>query len=242
MLYAVKQIWGYKLGALDGEIGHVKGFYFDDKDWVIRYLVADTGSWLSGRMVLISPYALGGICAGSKILEVKLTREKVENSPSIDTQLPVVRQHEAAYYRYYSWPVYWGGSGLWGKNSVPFVPPLYEPPGDEETGGSGAEQPDSHLRSTQEVTGYTIQTLDGEIGHVEDFLIDDTSWAIQALIAATGLWWSGKNVLVPPKSIQRVSWEDSKVFVNLSRSALMEELECSNSISGAADHDSKIFR
>jgi PRC-barrel domain len=238
MLYSVKQIVGYKLGALDGEIGHVEEFYFDDKDWVIRYLVADTGEWLSGRTVLISPYALGGIHAGGKMLEVKLTREKVENSPSIDTQLPVAQQHEVAYYRYYNWPVYWEGPYVWGMNSLPFVPPLYKPPTNEEAGGGEAKQLDSHLRSTQEVIDYTIQALDGEIGHVEDFLIDDAGWAIQALIAATGHWWSGKKVLVPPKSIQRVSWDESKVFVNLSRSALMEEPEYSHSISGAKDHDS----
>lgn len=236
MLYAVKQLWGYKLGALDGEIGHVKGFYFDDKDWVIRYLVADTGTWMSGRVVFISPYALGGIYKGGKTLEVKLTREKVEKSPAIDTQLPVVRQHEAAYYRYYNWPIYWGGPGIWGVNSVPFVPSFYEPPADEGAKSGVVEHPDSHLRSTQEVIGCTIQALDSEIGHVEDFLIDDGSWAIKSLVAATGHWWPGKNVQVPTKSIRRVSWWEPEIFVNLSRSVIMEEPEFCNSFSGAADH------
>ena len=206
MLYGVKQLWGYNLGALDGEIGHVKGFYFDDKDWVIRYLVADTGFWLPGRVVLISPFGLGSIYAGGKILEVKLTREKVENSPSIDTQLPISRQHEAAYYRYYNWPYYWDGPWLWGMNPVPLAPTQYEPPPEPKETAPDAGQPDSHLRSTQEVIGYTIQASDGEIGHVEDFLIDDSNWAIHSMVVATGHWWSGKNVMVPPKSIQRVSW------------------------------------
>ncbi len=242
MLYGVKQLWGYKLGALDGEIGHVKGFYFDDKDWVIRYLVADTGSWIPGRMVLISPFALGSIYAGGKILEVKLTRDKVENSPSIDTQLPVARQHEMAYYRYYNWPYYWDGPWLWGMNPVPSVPPQYEPPPEHEDAARGTGQPDSHLRSTQEVIGYNIQALDGEIGHVEDFLIDDANWAIHSMIVATGHLWSGKNVLVPPKSIQRVSWEESKIFVNLSRSEVMAEPEQGHAMAGSGDHDPRFFK
>src|SRR4051812_47604851 len=119
MLHSAKQLHGYKLGALDGEIGHVKGFYFDDKNWVIRYLVADTGSWIPGRKVLISPYAMGNIYAPGKLLEIKLTRDKIENSPSIDADLPVARQHEREYHRYYNWPVYWEGPGLWGFNPVP---------------------------------------------------------------------------------------------------------------------------
>jgi hypothetical protein len=57
MLRSIKQLYGDKLGASDGEIGHVKDFYFDDQSWVVRYLVADTGNWLSGRQVLISPHA-----------------------------------------------------------------------------------------------------------------------------------------------------------------------------------------
>ena len=55
MLRSIKQLHGAKLGASDGEIGHVKDFYFDDQNWAVRYVVADTGSWLPGRQVLISP-------------------------------------------------------------------------------------------------------------------------------------------------------------------------------------------
>jgi PRC-barrel domain len=230
MLHSAKQLHGYKLGALDGEIGHVKGFYFDDKDWVIRYLVADTGAWIPGRKVLISPYALGDIYSAGKLLEVNLTRDKIENSPSIDTQLPVVRQHERDYYRYYNWPIYWGGPALWGLNPIPIIPPSFEPmqekePARETTG-------DSHLRSTQEVIGFNIQALDGEIGHVEDFLIDDQDWAVRDLIVATGNWWSGKNVLVPPQSIDKVSWEESRVLVHLTRSEVQHEPAYEYSVSG----------
>src|ERR1700757_4180649 len=234
MLRSAKQLYGYTLGALDGEIGHVKEFYFDDKDWVIRYLVADTGPWLIGHKVLISPYALGSIYPAGRILQVRLTREKIEQSPSIETQLPVARQHEQAYYRYYNWPLYWAGPGLWGMNPVPFVPPDYEFNAEEEA--EKADEADSHLRSTLEVTGYHVQATDGEIGHVEDFLIEDENWEIKSLVVATGHWWSGKDVAVPRKSVTQVSWEDSKVFVNLTRDELLHEPEYQHSSAGRYDH------
>jgi hypothetical protein len=221
MLRSVKQLHGYKLDALDGEIGHVKGFYFDDKDWVVRYLVVDTGSWLTGRRVLISPYALGSIYHCGKLLEVKLTREKVRNSPTIETELPIARQHEQDYYRYYNWPVYWGGPGIWGLGPMPVIPFQYDRPSEPQE--PPARPQDSHLRTTQEVTGYTIQALDGEIGHVEDFLLDDSSWEVRFLVVTTGHWWSGKNVVIPPQSILRMSWEESKIFVNLTRTAIQNE-------------------
>jgi hypothetical protein len=75
---------------------------------------------------------------------------------------------------------------------------------------------DPNLRSTSDVTGHHIQALDGEIGHVEDFIIDDETWSIRYLVVDTKNWWAGKHILVSPQWIQRVSWEELKVFVNLS--------------------------
>jgi hypothetical protein len=239
MLRSVKQLYGYTLGALDGEIGRVKGFYFDDKDWVIRYLVADTGTWMVGHKVLISPYALGSIYSAGRILQVHLPREKIEESPTIETQLPAAREHEMAYYRYYNWPTYWDGPGLWGQSPVPLVPPDYET---EEAPPSRLKmrEPESRLRSTLELTGHQVQSTDGEIGHVEDFLLDDSSWAIKSLVVAMGHSWSGKNVLVSARSIARVDWEEAKVFVNMTRSALLAEPEYQNATED--EHDPRLFR
>ncbi len=239
MLHNIKELHGYKLGALDGEIGHIKGFYFDDRDWVIRYLVADTGAWMPGRRVLISPYALGPIYPGGKLLEVKLTREKIQNSPSIETDLPVARLQEADYHRYYGWPVYWGGPGIWGLGPMP-VPPgeIEEPPAESPSPRPGAG--DSRLRPASDVIGYSVRATDGEIGHVEDFLIDDTTWGIRYIVIATGTWWSGRNVIIPPKSLLRANWSDSTLFVNLTSYELRSDPEFQ--YAGAADHDPRLFR
>src|SRR5690348_15861657 len=77
MLHSIKLLYGDKLGASDGHIGHVKDLYFDDKHWVVRYVVADTGSWLPGRQVLISPHAFGSLPQAGKVLRVNLTRKQI---------------------------------------------------------------------------------------------------------------------------------------------------------------------
>src|SRR5947209_3460626 len=149
MLRTVKQLQGDKLGACDGEIGHVKDFYFDDVDWVVRYVVADTGSWMPGRLVLISPHALGPLYQGGRVLLVNLTREQIEKSPSIETHKPVSRQYEEDYHQYYGWPYYWQGDGLWGMSGFPVVPPPPgRVPGDQWTWRGGKQKSkDSHVAS-----------------------------------------------------------------------------------------------
>jgi hypothetical protein len=215
----LKVLKGYAIGATDGDIGTVDNFYFDDEAWTIRYLVADTGNWLRGRKVLISPIALGKADSHGNRLNVKLTKKQVEKSPSIDTDKPVSRQHEVYYHDYYRYPYYWAGPYLWG--------PTYDPQllvADqrriEERRAAREEASDLHLRSTAKVTGYHIEATDGDIGHVEDFIIDDETWEIRYMVVDTRNWWPGKKMLVAPRWIARVSWDDSKVYVNLSREAI----------------------
>jgi hypothetical protein len=222
MLRSVKQVYGDKLGASDGEIGRVKDFYFDDQNWVVRYLVADTGSWLPGRKVLISPHALGSLHQAGKVLLVKLTRKQIEDSPSIESHKPVSRQYEEEYHRYYGWPYYWEGSGLWGMGGFPLLElPPTPPPGDPATAsGRFPESADVHLRSTQTVNGYHIQATDGAIGHICDFMMDDQNWAIRELVIKTGHRFSGKEVEIPASLVDRISYEESTVFVKLTSAAL----------------------
>ena len=114
MLHSAKTLTGYKLDSLDGEMGKVEEFYFDDKHWVVRYLVADSGNWLTGRHVLLSPYALGAVSNEKHRVAVDLTKKQIEGSPALDRDKPVSRQFEESYYGYYGWPMYWGGLYTWG--------------------------------------------------------------------------------------------------------------------------------
>ena len=220
MLNKAKTLKGYKLDSLDGEIGKVKEFYFDDQHWVIRYLVADTGNWLPGRQVLISPYALVAVNKGEQHITVDLTKKQIEDSPSLNSDKPVSRQFEETYYGYYGWPMYWSGSYVWGSS-----PYLVRDRAKWEKSTQGEKGWDPHLRSTHDASGHHIQATDGEIGHVEDFIIDDVTWAIRYLIIDTKDWWPGKKVIVSPQWIERISWSESKVFVNLLRKTIKQSPE-----------------
>ena len=227
MLRSIKQLYGDSLRASDGEIGHIKDFYFDDRRWVVRYVIADTGTWLSGRLVLLSPHVfrnfdLDGVCR-----DVNLTRKQIENSPDLDSHMPVSRQYEAEYYHYYGWPYYWQGDGLWGGSGFPTMEPSAEDRPGEPFGGEASlpQSADAHLRSTQALAGYHIQATDGEIGHVIDFIFDHETWAICHLVIETGHWFSGKEIVISPKNIDKISYEESKVFVNVTKEAIQNAPE-----------------
>ena len=224
MLRSIKHLYGDKLGASDGEIGHVKDVYFDDQNWVVRYLVADTGSWLSQRKVLISPHAFGSLHQAGKLLQVNLTRKQIEDSPSIESHKPVSRQYEEEYYRYYGWPYYWEGSGLWGMSGFPILELPATPLPIEPANASGPQpdRADAHLRSTQAVSGYHIEAIDGIVGHICDFMMDDQSWAIGQLVIKTGHRFSGKEVQIPTSLVKRISYEKSTVSVNLTSEAVQQ--------------------
>jgi len=237
MLRSVKQFYGDKLGASDGEIGHVKDFYFDDQNWAIRYVVADTGSWLPGRKVLISPHAFGSLHQAGKLLVVNLTRKQIENSPSIESHRPVSRQYEEEYYRYYGWPYYWQGDGLWGLSGFPILELPAKPLPSEPAVAFGPqpESTDAHLRSTQAVVGYHLQASDGIIGHVCDFVMDAQSWAIGELVIKTGNRFSGKEVEIPTSMVDRISYPESTVYVNLTTEAVQQSPAHHLAPVGAAD-------
>jgi hypothetical protein len=236
LLESIKQLYGNKLGAADGEIGHVKDFYFDDQNWIVRYLVVDTGSWLPGRQVLISPHAFGSLHHDGKILRANLTRKQIEESPSIESQKPLSRQYEEEYYRYYTWPYYWQGNALWGMSSFPIAGEPTEPLPSDATAANGshpAKHADTHLRSTQAISGYRIKGSDGEIGHFCDFMMDTQSWAIRQLVIKTSHRFSGKEVQIPTSSVHRISFDESTVFVNLTGEA-MEQSPSHHLVSGGA--------
>jgi sporulation protein YlmC with PRC-barrel domain len=213
MLNKVKSLNGYSIQNTNDEtIGKVKDIYFDDRRWTVRYLVANTGKWLTGRKVLLSPYALVAVNSDQGNIIADLTKKQIEDSPSLDSDKPVSKQFESDYYGYYGWPSYYYGPYSWG-----YYPYLERDR--TKWGNSNQEEKawDHHLRSCHEVTGYHIEGEDGEIGHVEDFIVDDETWEIRYLIVNTSNWWVGKKVLISPLWIGRVSWSERKVVIDLTR-------------------------
>jgi hypothetical protein len=222
MLWHASAINGYAIAASDGRIGAVSDFLFDDASWLIRWLVVDTGNWLSRRKVLLPPSVLGRLDAKEQECSVTLTKQQIKDSPDIDTDRPVSRQMETSVYDYYGWSPYWGsGFYMGGYGYMPgsgmASPYLGARRRDDEVAEEQASRDDVHLRSVEAVTGYHIHATDGEIGHVEDFLIEDADWSIRYLLVDTKNWRPGKKVLISPRSVQDIDWTDRLVSLGVDR-------------------------
>lgn len=226
----------YTLGTTDGEIGRVSDYFFDDRAWVIRYLVIDTGAWLMRRKALLSTLCIMEADRMHKHLLVCITREQVKNSPEIDTRMPISRQHEIQNANHYGYPYHWSGDGLWGDGlNVPdYMSAGYtgslsnEAAKEQETREQASthavvgNQCDPHLRNYQEVIGYEIHATDGDIGHVKGMLVEEESWAIRYLVVDTSNWWVGNQVLIAPNWLTEISWDALAVSVDLTRKAIQE--------------------
>jgi len=220
VLRSIKALENYSIGAADGVIGRVKDFYFDDEAWVIRYLVVQTDSWLSNRKVLISPFSILQPNWLEEIFPVSITQAQVRNSPDIDTDKPVSRQHEMGYLGYYGYPNYWGGGGLWGGGLYPDMLQAGLATVAAETRTKDHKPEDHHLRSANGVTRYYVHATDGDIGHVQGLLVEEKTWAIRYIIVNTSNWWLGHEVLIAPEWIDAIDWAESKVEVSLPRQAV----------------------
>jgi hypothetical protein len=236
MLSKAKTLKGYKLDSLDGEIGEVNEFYFDDRHWTIRYLVADTGNWLTGRQVLISPYALLAVNREEQHISIDLTKKQIEESPSLDSDKPVSKQYEEVYYAYYGYPMYWSGPYVWG----PYPDIVRDRERWPEASTQDKKTWDPHLRSTRDVSGHHIEAPDGVVGHVDDFIVGDETWAIRYLVVNTGNFWPGKKVLVSPRWIERVSWDERKVFVSVLREAIKQSPEYTEEALLTRDYETQL--
>ena len=222
MLRNSSEIIGYTIGAIDGRLGKVTDFLFDDDTWLVRWLVIDTGSWLSGRKVLLPPSVLGHFSAIGDQFSVRLTMQQIKDSPGVETDLPVSRQIEANTYDYYGWNPYWSnglymGGYSWGSGNMTPVPYGESLRRAEEIASEEQENNDLHLRSAKVVSGYDIHASDGNIGHVADLLVEDADWGIHYLVVDTQNWWSGKHVLLSPRSIEAIDWTNRQVDLLVTR-------------------------
>ncbi len=224
MIRSVKKTIGDTVQATDGEIGKIVDCYFDDKEWVIRYFVVQTGDWLGGREVLISPISVTTADWSEDQVRTRLTRGQVQKAPDINTKVPISRRVEMEFHKYYGFPFYWGGGAIWGPGMTPgalaaaaITAPVLE---QEEEAERTENSDESHLRSAEVVTGFTIQARDGDIGHVSDFLFDDESFRINYMVVNTSNWWSGKKVIVPPTWVTKVDWATKEVWVDLKRETI----------------------
>jgi len=227
MLNAISLLKGFEVQTKDGGLGTVSDFLFDDSTWKVRWLVVDTGRWLTGRKVLVHPSAVVSAEYEQRELNVALTKAQVKASPDILSDRPVSQQVQDDLYGYYGWDPLWGGGmfgggmyGGMGAMASPLSPTAYFGTATVQESGrgdTGRDAGDPHLRSIAEVTGYHVEAIDGAIGHVQDFLIDNASWGVRYLVVDTSNWWVGQHVLISPYAVKSVAWSERHVLLDLTR-------------------------
>ena len=230
MLFAVSGLEGCAVKASDGEIGAVRDFLFDDRSWKIRWMSVDAGHWLPGRRVFIHPSAIAPLILPPKPmvpmmsfgetleLSVNLTRHEIEAGPLTREEEPVSREMEALLYGYYGWDPYWGATHF-GAAALPNAEARIV--GDALRREAEAENPPidgaDRLHGVTSLTGYAVHALDGDIGHVENVLADDSNWEIRYLVIATRNWWPGKVVQLAPYAVKDIDWFGERIDMNVSR-------------------------
>ncbi len=259
MLLSARKLEHFTLRAFDGEIGKVHDFLFEDNQWLLRYMVADTRRWLPGRQVLIAPASLGEPELTNRDLPVSLSIDQLRNSPGIETDRPVSRQLEGDLSTYYGWPMYWYGPSAIGAGAMPepmsglpipgamghATDPYRMEPASASASATATIEPetgDPHLRSMRELVGYRIAATDGDIGHLDDFLLETKSWAVRYLVVDIRNWLPGRKVLVAPPWISRFVWEKAKVHVDLPRELIRTAPEFDPNAPVAREYEDALHR
>lgn len=214
MLITTNELRGRPVLATDGNLGRVEDFLFDDQNWVIRYMVTKTGTWLSNHLVLLSPHVLIKLDSKAKVVRVRLHRRQIEAGPPLELHLPVSRTYEEQHYQYFGLPAYWAGSALWGRSGYPLVTP---PKSDPEDYKLHFHREDRHLQSANSTAGFKVQATDGAAGHLLGFWINDSTWEVRDLVVRAGPWYASRQVLIAPTSVTHFTYEDATVHVSLSK-------------------------
>jgi uncharacterized protein YrrD len=217
MKYPAKELKKFRLRAKDGEIGKVEDFYFEDTNWMLRYLVADAESLKADRQVLLSPYVLREPDRTAKVISVNLTLHQVESSPESGAEKPISRQHEHALHAYYGWPIYWGYPGIF-PGFIPVPPRDLEIPEEELLYNP-------HLRSFEEIAGSRVQAVGGAAGHVEDMILDTETWEFRFLVVDTGGWLSGRKVLLTVDRVENIEYLVREIWVDVTCDLIRETPE-----------------
>jgi hypothetical protein len=223
MLRSLKDLQNYKIHAKDGDLGSVHSFLFDDLSWSLKYLVVDTGKWLPGKKVLISPFDIDDLLWKDKIMNLRLKIDDIENSPSINDKQPVYLQMQEQKRKKLSSTTIIPAVGT----PIPTYVTLNEDLQlNEITKHAEKNNINTHLRSSLEVMGYHMNATDGEIGYLDDIIIEDNlTWKIHYIIIYIGNWLTGKKVIVSPNWIDNIHWENKLIDIDLTKEKVEESPE-----------------
>ena len=227
MLWNATAIKGYVIDAADGEIGTVADLLFEDGSWAIRWLIVETGTWLSAAKVLLPAAVLGEPHAEPEHVHVRLTRQQVRDAPAFDPDTQLTREIEATHARYYAISPYWDDDLMQG---------FYARQAADSDATKGAttvmDRRDArnfdrapgppHIHSVMATQGLTVEGTDDAIGHVEDLLVDTGGWTARYITVHTGVWWPGEKVLISPLSVEWIDWIRRDIQLDISRQQVLD--------------------
>ena len=228
MMYTLSDLDNFSIHALNGQIGSVKDFYFDDRRWVIRYLVVEVSSASNSYKVLLTPAVIKHLNLAHKTFAVDMSIEEIQNSPRIEIGRSASMQYEIDYLSYYGYAFYWGNNLRSSPSSLEdftsstpndFVAQITTKTEDVFVAIDGVRRMygDRHLRSFHEIVDYRIHATDDEIGHLQSVLVDEDTWTIQYCVADTSNWLFGHQVLITTQAIKDISWGSTKIYVDMTR-------------------------
>lgn len=205
-------------------LGRVHDIYLDDKTWAIEWFVIETGHWYSSNKILLDSKYFTQVSPDKRCFHVSVSKTEIENAPSVGEHHPISEQRKNALL-YTSF----GQDALLFPGYVGVMMPhtLIErskPPAEDDnqsdehnTAWSETDNADRHLRSANELLGYGVSAINGELGPLTDLVIDTEQWNIMLLALDTSKWLPDRTVVVTPESIERISWEESRLFVSMSK-------------------------
>ena len=216
-LRSLRELDGYRVEGPSGVLANVLDAYFDDQSWTVRYLMV-VGVGHGASTVLLSPHSVRRIDRRRRTIVTALTPSQFRAMPGVDAEPAIPRTAEIGLLRYYGFPYYWIGHDRWGDDRAPRPLPATLVTGAGASGPTPASE--TRLRSVRDLRRYTIHATDGELGHVDDLLVEDRTWAVRYLVVDTRRWWPGAHVLLSPEWVSHVSWVERSVHVSLERARI----------------------
>lgn len=221
MLIAAQYILGTQVEGQDGRLGLIHDLLFDDNSWAVRYVVINTRTWLPGRKVLLAPLEIKQTDWPGHQIKIDKTRTQIEQSPPLSEHEPVSRQRESDLADYFDWPRLWGGADPLGPDTPMGVGADPSSPENEASPTTLAKEPDGdpHLRSCKHILRYELTAEDGQIGDIEDLIVDDREWQIRYLVARVDSvkWITRAHFLIAPDWIRELDWKTRHLSVDLTR-------------------------
>lgn len=235
MLISLKQLTDFELYSVDGKAGRINDTLFDRKDWSLKYIV-DKSSKLLSREIAVSYEAIAEINWQARKVYLRYSQEQIRQSPSVKAKKslndpPKAFRRQPVQVFHYDWVMNREETynneftGTQEEAGSAVISDSGDYTNHSGTGGARYVVQDEEygtpvLQSTDKAIGLKISTKTGDLGVVEDFIVDDSNWLIQFMIIATQKNLRGKRILVAPEAISWINWKQKHITVDLDKEKL----------------------